>query len=345
MDKIQAALAIRQKYNSEDRPLIVTFISETVSEPSLDYEDFIELYKNLPKELPETVSVNKVGTFKITPQEKTCRLAAKVVIITGSAQGFGAGIAQELLSEGCNLVYSDLNYDLALENALAANQEHGEDSAIAIACDITDETQVENLIKETVLTFGGLDLFIANAAVLISGPLTDFDLAKFELVTKVNYTAFFICAKQSAIIMKQQYELSPSIMSDIIQINSKSGLEGSNKNFAYAGSKFGGIGLTQSFAKELIEYGIKVNAICPGNFYEGPLWSNPETGLFVQYLKAGKVPNAKTIEDVKEFYLDKVPMKRGCYPADVAKAILYCVEQKYETGQAIAVTGGQNMLK
>ena len=145
--------------------------------------------------------------------------------------------------------------------------------------------------------------------------------------------------------MKIQHKFNKNYYADIIQVNSKSGLEGSNKNFAYAGSKFGGIGLTQSFALELVEYNIKVNAVCPGNFFEGPLWSDPEKGLFLQYLKAGKIPGAKTVEDVKKAYEAKVPMNRGCWPSDVAKAIMYCMEQNYETGQAIPVTGGQVMLK
>lgn len=87
-----------------------------------------------------------------------------------------------------------------------------------------------------------------------------------------------------------------------------------------------------------------MNAVCPGNYYDGPLWSDPERGLFVQYLHAGKVPGAKTLEDVKDYYLSKSLIKRGCLPEDVAKAIIYCVEQCYETGQAIPVTGGQIML-
>ena len=96
---------------------------------------------------------------------------------------------------------------------------------------------------------------------------------------------------------------------------------------------------------ELAPYHIKVNAVCPGNFYDGPLWSDPEQGLFVQYLQAGKVPGARTVEDVRQFYLGKSLIKRGCLPSDVARAVLYAVEQTYETGQAIPVTGGQVMLK
>ena len=95
----------------------------------------------------------------------------------------------------------------------------------------------------------------------------------------------------------------------------------------------------------LVGDGIKVNAICPGNFLDGPLWSDPDNGLFVQYLRQGKVPGAKTIEDVRGFYEAKVPMGRGCTPADVLEALYYVVAQRYETGQAIPVTGGQVMLK
>lgn len=131
---------------------------------------------------------------------------------------------------------------------------------------------------------------------------------------------------------------------DIIQINSKSGLKGSNKNFAYAGGKFGGIGLTQSFALELMPFHIKVNSICPGNYFDGPLWSDPVNGLFVQYLKTGKIRGAKNLDDVKRHYESQVPAGRGCLPSDVVKAIYYVIEQEYETGQAVPVTGGQEML-
>ena len=185
---------------------------------------------------------------------------------------------------------------------------------------------------------------IASALVVGALAACGDDTATGE-VTKINYGAYFYCAKVISPVMKLQTRFgSVDYFADIIQINSKSGLRGSKANFAYAGGKFGGIGLTQSFALELAPFRIKVNSICPGNFYEGPLWSDPVNGLFVQYLNAGKVPGAKTVEDVKDFYLAQVPMKKGCSPEDVTKGVLYLMEQCGETGQALPITGGQVMI-
>ena len=101
----------------------------------------------------------------------------------------------------------------------------------------------------------------------------------------------------------------------------------------------------QSFAYEFVKYGIKVNAVCPGNFFEGQLWSDEKNGLFVQYLNAGKVPEAKNVDDVRKYYEEKCLMGKGVGLEDINRAVIYAVEQQYETGQAIPVTGGQVMLK
>lgn len=269
----------------------------------------------------------------------TGRLAGRIAIVTGAAQGFGKGIAGELYKEGCTVVIADMNQPLAETVA----RELGE-RACAIPVNVSDEESVANLVARTVERYGGLDLMLANAGVVRSGPLATFEKKDMEFVTSINYTGLFLCCKYAAIIMQAQHEADPEAMFDIIAMSSKSGLVGSNKNFAYAGSKFGAIGLVQSFALELCACNIKVNAICPGNYLDGPLWTDPVKGLFVQYLEDGKVPGAKTVEDVRRFYEAKVPMNRGCLPLDVARAVMYCVEQQYETGQAIPVTGGQVML-
>jgi len=268
------------------------------------------------------------------------RLAGKIAIVTGAAQGFGKGIAEEMHREGATVVIADMN----LPGAQAVADELGAHAA-AVEVNVTDEDSVAAMVQKTVELFGGLDILVSNAGVAKAGNLLELEKKSFDFVTNINYTGYFLCAKYAAAVMEAQHEADPEWFGDIITINSKSGLEGSKNNYAYAGSKFGGIGLTQSFALELCPHNIKVNAICPGNYLDGPLWSDPERGLFVQYLNAGKVPGAKTVEDVRKYYMAKVPMNRGCFPADVAKAIFYCVEQKYETGQAIPVTGGQVMLK
>ena len=278
-------------------------------------------------------------------KSKVGALDGKIAIVTGGAQGFGKGIAESLADEGAHIVIADLNYEGAKLCAEELCLRHGANSALPVLVDVSDEESVKRLVHETVLAYGGLDILVSNAGILIAGGLTELSKDDFDLVTKVNYTGYFLCAKYGSVPMKIQREFAPDYFMDIIEINSKSGLEGSNKNFAYAGSKFGGIGLTQSFAMELAPFGIKVNAVCPGNYLDGPLWSDPERGLFRQYLDANKVAGAKSTDDVRKFYEAKVPLGRGCSPKDVACAIIYAVSQKYETGQAIPVTGGQVMLR
>jgi len=272
------------------------------------------------------------------------KLANRTAIVTGGAQGFGAGIAESLAGLNMNVVVADLNETTGIALTTRLSQKKTSGRIIFRKTDVSDPVSVKELVSHTVSEFGGLDLMISNAGILKAGGLDEIEPEVFSRTTDINYNGFFYCAKYASEIMKIQNIEKPGYFTDIIQINSKSGLRGSNRNFAYAGTKFGGIGLTQSFALELAPYRIKVNAICPGNFYEGPLWSDPVNGLFVQYLKAGKVPGAKTIDDVRKFYEDQVPLKRGCRLEDLVRALLYIVDQEYETGQAVPVTGGQVML-
>lgn len=320
------------------------------------YEDAIKVMagarrlggiRHLPKRDREFIDAWEVEAYRrqvAAGAKKPGRAAGKVALVTGAAQGFGLEIAQDLAAQGAHVALADMNAAGAASAAEALTAKHGRGRATGVAVNVTSAPSVADMIDAVVRMYGGLDVLVSNAGVLKAGSVKTLPEKDFDFVTAVNYKGYFLCVQAAAPVMAAQRAARPDAWSDIIQINSKSGLQGSNKNGAYAGSKFGGIGLTQSFAMELVENGIKVNSICPGNFFDGPLWSDPNNGLFVQYLRTGKVPGAKTIEDVKKFYEAKVPMGRGCTTPDVMKAIYYLMEQRYETGQALPVTGGQVML-
>jgi NAD(P)-dependent dehydrogenase (short-subunit alcohol dehydrogenase family) len=309
---------------------------------------------------PHVICIKGLGTLSATDAPEAGRMRGRVAVVTGAAQGFGEGIARGLAAEGAYIVVADLNEEAgrataaSLNAAVAGRVEYaaslgatktvGGNRAIFVRADVADTASLDNLIRQTVSEFGGIDLFVSNAGVLRAGGLDTMTPEAFDFVTRVNYNAYFYCVRAVAPVMKLQNEWSAENYGDVVQINSKSGLRGSKANFAYAGGKFGGVGLTQSFALELAPHRIKVNSVCPGNYYEGPLWSDPENGLFVQYLAAGKVPGAKTVDDVRRHYMAQVPMGKGTAPEDVVRAILYLVEQTCETGQALPVTGGQVML-
>jgi len=271
-------------------------------------------------------------------------LQGKVALVTGGGQGLGQAICRRLAREGCNVVVADLNEETAVETAAAITQHLRDDAktdrsrpasrtaAIAVKVDVTDEAQVAAMVDHAVQEFGRLDILVSNAGILIAEEISQFPAEKWRAVINVNLFGYFLCAKHAARVMKEQRSGA------IIQINSKSGKKGSFKNSAYAASKFGGIGLTQSIALDLAEYGVRVNTVCPGNLLDSPLWVD---SLYKQYAKKWGI----TEEEVRQKYVDQVPMKRGCTYEDVCNVVAFLVSDQasYMTGQAINVTGGQEM--
>ena len=135
------------------------------------------------------------------------RMAGKICIVTGAAQGFGKGSAEELYKEGATVVIADMNEPLAKQVA----EEFGE-RAVAIAVNVYDEESVAAMVGRTVELFGGLDLMLSNAGVVRSGPIAQVEKKDFEFVTNINYTGYFLCAKYAAIIMQAQHEADPDCL-------------------------------------------------------------------------------------------------------------------------------------
>lgn len=258
-------------------------------------------------------------------------LEDRIALVTGGAQGLGEAICHRLAVEGAHVVVADLNAAGA-EQVAADIMARTDRRSLAVKVDITNEVEVAAAVQRTVDEFGRLDIAVSNAGILIAEAVDEFAADKWRAVIEVNLVGYFLLAKHAARVMKAQRS------GVILQINSKSGKKGSYKNSAYAASKFGGIGLTQSIALELAEYGVRCNAICPGNLLDSPLWVN---SLYKQYAKKWGITEA----EVRQRYIDQVPMKRGCTYDDVTNVLVFLAsdQSSYMTGQAINVTGGQQM--
>jgi sorbitol-6-phosphate 2-dehydrogenase len=258
-------------------------------------------------------------------------LEDRSAIVTGGAQGLGEAICHRLAAEGARVVVADLNLAVAERVAAEITAQTGRD-AMPFPVDVTKEDQVTAMVERAVQEFRRLDIMVSNAGILIAEPVDAFPAEKWQAVLNVNLFGYFLCAKHAARVMKAQGS------GVIIQINSKSGKKGSYKNSAYAASKFGGIGLTQSIALELAEHGVRANAVCPGNLLDSPLWVN---SLYAQYAKKWGISE----KEVRQRYVDQVPMGRGCTYEDVCNLVLFLASDRssYMTGQAINVTGGQEM--
>ena len=262
----------------------------------------------------------------------TGRLAGKKAVVTGAAQGLGAAIVEHLASEGCDVAVWDISLEQAQGTADTVASKTGR-RVFAARVDVTDADEVRTAMDAAVEQLGGLDILVSNAGILMAGDSIEFDVAKWRKVIDVNLTGYFVTAREAARVM-----LAGGHKGSIVQINSKSGKKGSFRNSAYAASKFGGIGVTQSLALEFAEQGIRVNSICPGNLLDSPLWVN---SLFKQYAATQGI----TEEQVRQKYIDQVPMKRGCLYRDVTNVVVFLAsdDSGYMTGQAINVTGGQEM--
>lgn len=260
------------------------------------------------------------------------RLPGKKAIVTGAARGLGEAVSERLAREGCDVALLDIQAEQVARTADRIASQTGRE-CFGLACDVTDEASVEEAFARALERFGGrLDILVANAGILFAEDITEFPVDRWRKVIDVNLVGYMICAKHACRVMAKQKS------GVIIQINSKSGKRGSFRNSAYAASKFGGIGLTQSIALDMAPYGVRVNCVCPGNLLDSPLWVE---SLYAQYAKKWGM----TEEEVRRKYEQQVPLGRGCTYDDVTNAVVFLAsdESSYITGEAMNVSGGQVM--
>ncbi|QVK01113.1 sorbitol-6-phosphate dehydrogenase [Mycoplasma mycoides subsp. capri] len=250
----------------------------------------------------------------------------KVAIIAGGAKSLGKFLALGLDKNNYQVVVLDLNKK-RLDQLKEEN--HQIDTFV---CDLTNEKDVINVFEQIELKYKTIDTLVYNAGWAKSAKITSFEYQDFITSLKINLDGYFLTAKQAAKIM-----IKNNTKGNIIQINSKSGRVGSKYNSGYSAAKFGGVGLTQSLALDLAEHNIRVNSMMLGNLLDSEMFES----LIPQYAKKLNIKES----EVKQYYINKVPLKRGCSFEDVLNVLLFYISEKasYCTGQSINITGGQVM--
>jgi 3-hydroxybutyrate dehydrogenase len=250
----------------------------------------------------------------------------KVVLITGAARGIGLEIGKTFAENGARVVLTDLNEEGVKNAAQQLNAKGFE--CIGLRADVTKEEEIINAIDQTIGKYSRLDVLINNAGLQYVSPIEEFPVEKFELLTKIMLIAPFIAIKHAFPIMKKQK------FGRIINLASINGLVGFAGKAAYNSAKHGVIGLTKVSALEGAQYGITVNALCPG-YVDTSLVRNQLEEL----AKTRNVPLEKVLEEV---IYPLVPQKRLLQVEEIADYALFLASDKAKgvTGQAVVIDGG-----
>ncbi|MFP8833749.1 3-oxoacyl-ACP reductase FabG [Hydrogenophaga sp. XSHU_21] len=245
------------------------------------------------------------------------RLSDKVCLVTGAAQGIGLATAERFAQEGAIVVLTDVKPQ-AVVAAVARCQSLG-GRAEGHALDVTDRSRVDAVVADVLARHGRIDVLVNNAGITQDARLQKMTIEQFDRVIDVNLRGVFHCAQAVADAMVRQGQ------GVILNASSVVGIYGNYGQTNYAASKFGVIGFTKTWARELGPKGIRVNAVAPG-FIETPI--------------LGTIPD-KVIDDMKH----RVPLGRLGRPEEVAGtyAFLASDDASYINGAVIEVSGGMSV--
>ena len=261
--------------------------------------------------------------------EQLKRFEGQVVVVNGASRGIGRGIALRFAQEGAKLALS-ANEDAV--HAVADELRALGSEAISVICDVTSKKEVEQMYAKVMETYGRVDVSLQNAGVITITKIEDMTEREWDSVMDVNTKGVFLCCQAAAKIMLKQGS------GRLINTGSGQSRDGFIYTPHYAASKMGVIGITQSLAKELAQYGITVNAFCPG-IIETDMWQYNDD-------RWGKLfGNYQPGELMKEWIETKIPMKKSGTPEDIAALVTFLASKDaaYITGQTINVDGGMIM--
>ncbi|MGA2271301.1 MAG: SDR family oxidoreductase [Bryobacteraceae bacterium] len=260
-------------------------------------------------------------------------LAGHVALVTGAASGLGCGIALGLVEAGAAVAFCDID-DQGAETAATSSADPRR--ALAVRMDVTSEQSVTAAFDRVVSRWGGVDIVVCAAGIAPPYELVDMPLDKWRLALEINLTGYFLVAREAARIMRAQGDGGSMVM-----LSSKTGLDASKANSAYNATKAGELHLMRGWALELGRDGIRVNAVAPGNVFEGSKIWNPE------YIQAAARKKGIQPEEVIPYYTSLTALNREIKRSDVAAAVVFLCSDAARciTGQTLVVDSGQVMVR
>ena len=251
----------------------------------------------------------------------------QVAVVTGASKGLGKAISSTLAERGISIVLADIDRDEGEKVAEAICERGGQ--AIFFNCDVKEESDIIALTDKVISKYERIDILVNNAGIGAIAPTWEFPSKAWDDIMAVNLRGAFLCAKYTVPQMIKQKS------GRIINIASGLGKQAQPMMCAYAASKAGMISLTVCLAKETAEYGINVNAVCPGPV-ETAWWDEPRKTL-------AKIFNVPEKEVVNTFTQTKQSIKIPLKPEDAANVVFWLCssDTKLITGQAISVDGGE----
>ena len=246
------------------------------------------------------------------------RLSGKVALVTGSARGIGKTIVERFAAEGAVVVLSDVTNEAAAAETLSAILDGGGKGMVEMF-DVGDAAQVDAAVQHILAEQGRIDILVNNAGITRDNLLMRLSEEDFDAVLRTNLKGTFLLTKAvSRPMMKQR-------SGRIVNLSSVVGQMGNAGQANYSAAKAGIIGFTKSMARELASRGVTVNAIAPG---------------FIMTAMTAALP-----ENVRQGFLDQIPMGKFGTPEDVAELAVYLASDgaSYVTGQVIGINGGLYM--
>ena len=288
----------------------------------------ISKYTSLPRQEAFDIEYWLLEEAKLQRQPKEKPLSRKIALVTGSGGGIGRAIADKLIAEGANVVFTDISERYLQEATL----QYGTDQAIGFCCDVTKAESLEDAIQKTCLQFGGLDIVVHSAGLAISKPLAETTEVDWDLLQNVLVKGQFLLSKQAARIMRIQ-----GLGGSIVNIASKNGLVSGPNNAGYGTAKAAQMHLSRLLAAELATDKIRVNTVNPDGVIVGSkIWEG-------EWAKGRAKAYGISVEELPAFYAKRNLLNQIIMPEDIANGVFaFLALLDKSTGNTINVDGGMS---